>query len=61
MAFAKGEYVDELSGPKNKGQPCGNRSATCDQCGTLMCANRINKTSTHVTSVGHVTRWNGFA
>jgi len=24
MAFAKGEYVDELSGPKNKGQPCGN-------------------------------------
>ncbi len=53
MVFAQNKHIDKLGGPKNY---CGKRNATCDQCGTFMCACRNNKTSNNVTSVEYATR-----
>ncbi len=61
MVFAQNKHVDELGGPKTTQYNCGKRNATCDQCGTFMCASRNNKTSNNVRSVEYATRWNGFA
>ncbi len=56
MVFAQNKHVDKLGGPKNTQHNCGKRNATCDQCGTFMCASRNNKTSNNVTSVEYATR-----